>query len=116
MFRPRPAATLAAFIEPKPGCRSQTIKAPFMARCVIILSRTGIRRCFMMAPVLAGGRTRQWAVLGLGLLFGIVPQVASAADCPGNPGALGTSRTLVVDPREHPRIRTMPYPETLPPP
>jgi peptidoglycan-N-acetylglucosamine deacetylase len=119
-----------------------------MARYVIMLSRTGIRRCFMMARafssevdtgsreenaskqesrapfrfyrngkgsrVLAGVRTRQWAVLCLGLFFGIVPQVASAADCPGNPGALGTSRTLVVDPREHPRIGTMQYPETLP--
>src|SRR3954468_828195 len=39
---------------------------------------------------------------------------AFAADCPGNPGALGTSRTLVVDPREHPRIGTMQYAETLP--
>lgn len=37
-----------------------------------------------------------------------------AADCPGNPNALGTSRTLVVDPREHPRIGTMQYAETLP--
>ena len=32
----------------------------------------------------------------------------------GNPNALGTSRTLVVDPRQHPRIGTMQYPETLP--
>ncbi len=39
---------------------------------------------------------------------------ALAADCPGNPNALGTSRTLVVDPREHPRIGTMQYAETLP--
>ena len=37
-----------------------------------------------------------------------------AADCPGNPDALGTSRTLVVDPREHPLIGTMQYRETLP--
>ena len=37
-----------------------------------------------------------------------------AADCPGHPDALGTSRTLVVDPREHPRIGTMQYAETLP--
>src|SRR3569623_1860287 len=37
-----------------------------------------------------------------------------AGDCPGNPDALGTSRTLVVDPREHPRIGTMQYRETLP--
>ncbi|HVX75022.1 MAG TPA: polysaccharide deacetylase family protein [Bradyrhizobium sp.] len=41
-------------------------------------------------------------------------QPASAADCPGNPDAIGTSRTLVVDPRQHPRIGTMQYPETLP--
>jgi peptidoglycan/xylan/chitin deacetylase (PgdA/CDA1 family) len=39
---------------------------------------------------------------------------ASAAECPGHPNALGTSRTLVVDPREHSRIGTMQYPETLP--
>jgi peptidoglycan-N-acetylglucosamine deacetylase len=68
----------------------------------------------MMGDVVAGVRTRQWAVLCLGLFIGIAPQVASAADCPGHPGALGTSRTLVVDPREHPRIGTMQYPETLP--
>ncbi len=42
------------------------------------------------------------------------PQQARAASCPGNPDALGTSRTLVVDPREHPRIGTMQYSETLP--
>jgi peptidoglycan/xylan/chitin deacetylase (PgdA/CDA1 family) len=39
---------------------------------------------------------------------------AVAAECPGHPDALGTSRTLVVDPREHPRIGTMQYRETLP--
>lgn len=39
---------------------------------------------------------------------------ASARDCSGNPDALGTSRTLVVDPREHPRIGSMQYAETLP--
>jgi peptidoglycan/xylan/chitin deacetylase (PgdA/CDA1 family) len=39
---------------------------------------------------------------------------AFAADCPGNPDAIGTSRTIVVDPREHPRIGSFQYPETLP--
>jgi peptidoglycan-N-acetylglucosamine deacetylase len=39
---------------------------------------------------------------------------AAAADCPGHPDALGTSRTLVVDPTEHPRIGSMQYHETLP--
>jgi peptidoglycan/xylan/chitin deacetylase (PgdA/CDA1 family) len=40
--------------------------------------------------------------------------MASAADCPGHPDALGTSRILVVDPKQHPRIGTMQYRETLP--
>jgi peptidoglycan/xylan/chitin deacetylase (PgdA/CDA1 family) len=39
---------------------------------------------------------------------------ANAAGCPGNPGAMGTSRVLTVDPREYPRLGTMQYPETLP--
>jgi peptidoglycan/xylan/chitin deacetylase (PgdA/CDA1 family) len=57
---------------------------------------------------------RAWAVLCISLLTCISAPAALAADCPGNPGALGTSRTLVVDPRQHPRIGTMQYPETLP--
>lgn len=39
---------------------------------------------------------------------------ASAEPACSNPDALGTSRTIVVDPREHPRIGTMQYAETLP--
>ncbi len=51
----------------------------------------------------------------LGVLVGcIAARTALAADCPGHPDAIGTSRTLVVDPRQHPRIGTMQYPETLP--
>jgi peptidoglycan/xylan/chitin deacetylase (PgdA/CDA1 family) len=52
--------------------------------------------------------------MAFGLLAGFAAHTASAADCPGHPNALGTSRTLVVDPREHPRIGTMQYRETLP--
>jgi peptidoglycan/xylan/chitin deacetylase (PgdA/CDA1 family) len=37
---------------------------------------------------------------------------ANAEQCP--PGVLGVSRTLVVDPNEHPRVGSMQYPETLP--
>jgi peptidoglycan/xylan/chitin deacetylase (PgdA/CDA1 family) len=54
---------------------------------------------------------RSWRALCLALL---ASSAAQAGDCPGHPDALGTSRTLVVDPREHPRIGTMQYPETLP--
>jgi peptidoglycan/xylan/chitin deacetylase (PgdA/CDA1 family) len=39
---------------------------------------------------------------------------AAAAECPGNPDALGTSRTVVVDPVEHPRVGSMQYRESLP--
>ncbi|HMM88017.1 polysaccharide deacetylase family protein [Bradyrhizobium sp.] len=41
-------------------------------------------------------------------------QAALAADCPGHPDAIGTSRTIVVDPRAHPIIGTMQYRKTLP--
>jgi peptidoglycan/xylan/chitin deacetylase (PgdA/CDA1 family) len=68
----------------------------------------------MIGKWLAGVGTWQCAVLCFGLLTGISAQPAAAADCPGHPDALGTSRTLVVDPREHPRIGTMQYAETLP--
>ncbi|MDH2381993.1 polysaccharide deacetylase family protein [Bradyrhizobium sp. CER78] len=70
----------------------------------------------MIANVLVMIRKRSRTVIGaalLGCCF-MTPQAALAADCPGNPNALGTSRTIVVDPREHPRIGTMQYPETLP--
>ena len=39
---------------------------------------------------------------------------ALAGDCPGNPDALGTSRTITVDPAKTPRIGTMSYPQSLP--
>jgi peptidoglycan/xylan/chitin deacetylase (PgdA/CDA1 family) len=67
-----------------------------------------------MGKALVMNRARHAAVLLLSMASGVAVMPASAADCPGNPGALGTSRTLVVDPREHPRIGTMQYAETLP--
>jgi peptidoglycan-N-acetylglucosamine deacetylase len=68
----------------------------------------------MIGNASVGVRRRQWAALSLGLLLCITARTASAADCPGHPDALGTSRILVVDPREHPRLGTMQYGETLP--
>ncbi|WP_456628785.1 polysaccharide deacetylase family protein [Bradyrhizobium sp. URHC0002] len=50
----------------------------------------------------------------MGLLTSVAAQAASAADCPGHPDAIGTSRTIVVDPRAHPIIGTMQYNKTLP--
>ena len=70
----------------------------------------------MIGSVRVGVRAPRRAafVVSLMLLACMSAQTASAADCPGHPDALGTFRTLVVDPREHPRIGTMQYPETLP--
>src|SRR5664279_5596930 len=46
-------------------------------------------------------------------LFGsLVP--ALAGSCPGNPNAIGTSRTITVEPSEIPRIGSMQYRSTLP--
>jgi peptidoglycan/xylan/chitin deacetylase (PgdA/CDA1 family) len=39
---------------------------------------------------------------------------AQAAECPGHPGALGVSRTIVLNPAEHPRLGTLQYEESLP--
>jgi peptidoglycan/xylan/chitin deacetylase (PgdA/CDA1 family) len=39
---------------------------------------------------------------------------AAAAECPGNPGALGVSRTIVVDPSEHGLLGSLQYRESLP--
>src|SRR3977135_3819417 len=68
----------------------------------------------MTGNVLVGVRTWRWAAFCLVLMPCMAVQTATAADCPGHPDALGTSRTLVVDPKAHPRIGTMQYPETLP--
>src|SRR3954447_6006236 len=61
-----------------------------------------------------GVRTRRWAALVLAVAAGFVSEATLAADCPGHPDALGTSRTLVVDAKEHRLIGTMQYRETLP--
>jgi peptidoglycan-N-acetylglucosamine deacetylase len=64
-------------------------------------------------PLKASSRAVFCAVFAIGLLNGVQP-ASAAEDCPGHPDALGTSRTLVVDPRAHPLIGTMQYRETLP--
>ena len=41
-------------------------------------------------------------------------QPAFAAECPGNPDALGVSRTIAVDPTEHAHLGGVQYRESLP--
>src|SRR5271166_2544038 len=43
-----------------------------------------------------------------------IAPAAIAEECPGNPDAIGTSRTIVVDALEHPRLGGMQYRESLP--
>jgi hypothetical protein len=38
----------------------------------------------------------------------------AVAACPDNPAALGTARTLTIDPARIHRVGTLQYPETLP--
>jgi peptidoglycan/xylan/chitin deacetylase (PgdA/CDA1 family) len=57
---------------------------------------------------------RPLAAVALLLALSAARSGALAAECNGNPDALGTGRTIVVDPTEHGRIGTMQYPETLP--
>lgn len=52
-------------------------------------------------------------VLLIATLITIRPAIA-ASTCEGKPDALGVSRVIAVDPREHTRIGSMQYPETLP--
>jgi len=54
-------------------------------------------------------------VLLLGLtLLALPPRQAAAADCPGNPAALGTERVLTVDPAQTAPVGRKHFPRTLP--
>jgi peptidoglycan-N-acetylglucosamine deacetylase len=71
----------------------------------------------MVGNRLSGVRTGYLTVLYLALFAcsaAAAEPAETATNCPGHPDAIGTSRTLVVDPRAHPRIGSMQYPETLP--
>jgi peptidoglycan/xylan/chitin deacetylase (PgdA/CDA1 family) len=68
----------------------------------------------MVGKRLVGVAAGCWVFAILGLITGGPTQATPLAACPGHPDAIGTSRTLVVDPRAHPRIGSMQYPETLP--
>ncbi len=55
--------------------------------------------------------------LSAALAFGFAllgTAAANASGCPGNPGAMGTSRVLKIDPRDYPRIGTVQYRDSLP--
>src|SRR5215475_1739474 len=68
-----------------------------------------MRAGFMAGNVRVGVRATHFAAV----LLAMETLPAFAADCP-RPDALGVSRTLVVDPKEHPLIGSMQYRETLP--
>jgi peptidoglycan-N-acetylglucosamine deacetylase len=59
-----------------------------------------------------GGMRGTIAISALLAVIALAP--AAADDCPTNPAALGTSRTIVVDPTEHPLLGSHNYRESLP--
>lgn len=71
------------------------------------------------APVVRGSEPgalssmRCVAFVFLCLIGGVLPAAAEPS-CPGNPDAIGTSRTITVDPSVLPRIGSMQYKDTLP--
>jgi peptidoglycan/xylan/chitin deacetylase (PgdA/CDA1 family) len=54
------------------------------------------------------------AAIVVGCLIGSVFPALAEPSCPGNPDALGTSRTITVDPAAFPRIGSIQYKRTLP--
>jgi peptidoglycan/xylan/chitin deacetylase (PgdA/CDA1 family) len=54
------------------------------------------------------------SVIVASLLAAAAVGPAVASDCPGNPDAIGVSRTLVVDPTEHRLLGALSYRESLP--
>jgi peptidoglycan/xylan/chitin deacetylase (PgdA/CDA1 family) len=52
--------------------------------------------------------------IGAALAACVLAGGALASECPGNPDAIGTARTIAVDPVKHARIGTIQYPGTLP--
>ncbi len=56
----------------------------------------------------------RWAVLFCGLTVLCASWTARAAECPGNPDALGVSRLIAVAPAQYIRVGTMQYAHTLP--
>ena len=57
---------------------------------------------------------RSGILAGAILIRAVTGPLAYATECPKKPDALGTSKTIVVDPKEHTRVGTMQYAETLP--
>jgi peptidoglycan/xylan/chitin deacetylase (PgdA/CDA1 family) len=60
------------------------------------------------------GFVRSGVLAGVMLIRAVIGPSAYATECPAKPDALGTSRTIVVDPKEHTRVGTMQYAEMLP--
>src|ERR1700681_2851766 len=53
-------------------------------------------------------------ILAIAIAAAIVPSIAWAGPCPGNPKALGTERVIEVDAKTTPRVGRKHFPLTLP--
>ena len=77
----------------------------------------------ILVPFLTSGcmgqSVRVWGMRSVAAFFSLLACLLAsgpvlAAGCAGNPNALGTSRTIVVDPAEHNRLGGFQYAESLP--
>ena len=66
-------------------------------------------------PVQSSSRSVSLTISLVSAFFALqTPYAANAASCEGNPNALGTSRTIAVDPKALTAVGKMMYPDTLP--
>jgi peptidoglycan-N-acetylglucosamine deacetylase len=65
-------------------------------------------------PVRGAARQLLFRSLVSGIALALSVFCACAEECPGNPGAIGTSRVVSVDPAMLHQVGTMQYPQTLP--
>lgn len=78
------------------------------------MAGTGCMGVRIVGVRIMGVRIEAWTAIWVGLAACLAAPASLAADCPGHPDAIGTSRTIVVDPAKLPRIGTMQYPDSLP--
>jgi peptidoglycan-N-acetylglucosamine deacetylase len=90
------------------------IRIPVCVLARAVMARAVLARA-VLAPAVLAPAVLAPAVLACAVLACLaIAGAARAAECPGHPDAIGTSRTIYVDPTEHPRVGTMQYQETLP--
>src|SRR5271165_3526915 len=106
--------------SPSSSWAASEVNVPLICRSIVLRSN----RLWSQTWLCFGADLRLEIELGMRRSFAAAAYVLAAsmaaigaaqgAECPGNPNALGVSRTIVLDPVEHPRLGTLQYDESLP--